>query len=122
MSSKDAITRQILELLPVGSRIDFEDAYQRWWLDFRPQGGMRLTPAGFDTLCAVGEFQTHCFNVPPALLVTPRHLITLNRKLDCPYFIKTGKKPQLLVLGSEQAMMLALYGDLNKWLDFLQRQ
>jgi len=119
MLNKSQITQRVLELLPPENCIDFDHACHSWWMDFRPQGGMRLTQAGFDVLTTVGQFETHCFSIPPA--VPGWHLITLNRKLDCPYFIKSGKKPQLFVFGSEQAMMLALYGDLNKWLDFLKR-
>jgi hypothetical protein len=122
MRSKSQITQRVIELFPPEDRPEFDDAYHRWWMDFRAQGGMRLTGTGFDVLSTVGEFQTHCFAVPPSMPARPQQLITLNRKLDCPYFIQLGKKPQLFVLGSEQAMMLALYGDLNKWIEFLNRQ
>jgi hypothetical protein len=120
MLNKSQITQRVLELLPPENCIDFDHACHSWWMDFRRQGGMRLTQAGFDVLTTVGEFETHCFDIPPA--VPGWHLITLNRKLDCPYFIKSGKKPKLFVFGSKQAMMLALYGDLNQWLAFLDRQ
>jgi hypothetical protein len=45
----------------------------------------------------------------------------LDKKLQCPYFIKLGKNPQLTLFGGEQATMLALYGDLEKFLKYLNR-
>jgi hypothetical protein len=45
----------------------------------------------------------------------------LNRKLDCPYFLKGGKSTRLILFGSKQAMMYAMYGDMEKFLNYLKR-
>jgi hypothetical protein len=47
--------------------------------------------------------------------------MTLNRKLDCPHYLKAGKTPKLIIFGSQQAIMYAMYGDLEKFLRYLDR-
>ena len=121
MFNKAEITRRVLELLPESDRPSYDDARQWWWQDPREDSGLRLTLAGFDVLATINEFETHCFDIPPATPAKPSQLITLNRKLDCPYFIKLGKKPQLYVFGSQQAVMLAMYGDFLKFIKYLER-
>ena len=120
MLSKDSITRKILEGLPDNDRPTFEEACQSWWMNFRDDGGMRLTQTGYLAISTL-DIQHYTFDVPPSLPALPGQLLTLDRKLDCPYFIRLGKKPQLIVFGSQQATMMALYGDLVKFLKYLNR-
>lgn len=120
MFNKQTITQRILDGLPEDDRPKFDDALQSWWMNFREGGGMRLTQHGF-TAISTFDIETYTFDVPPALPTRPGQLLILDRKLDCPYFIKLGKKPQLIVFGSQQATMLALYGDLEKFLQYLGR-
>ena len=120
MTTKQQYTARLLESLPEDDRPTLEEALQSWWMNFRDGGGMRLTNAG---LMAFGtcDLQTYSFDVPPNLPAVARHLLTLDKKLDCPYYIKIGKNPQIVLFGSQQAMMLAMYGDLEKWMTFLNR-
>lgn len=121
MITKEQITRKILQSFPKEITMTVDQALQAWWMNFRDGGGMRLTQAGFDTLSA-SDFETYCFDVPHGfVLSSPRHLLILDKKLDCPYFIKLGKKSQIVLFGSRQAVMLAMYGDLTQWMTFLTR-
>ena len=81
---------------------------------------MRLTNAGFMAL-STGDFETYSFAVPTNLVAIAKHLLILDKKLDCPYYIKIGKNPQIILFGSKQAVMLAMYNDLEKWMAFLTR-
>jgi len=45
----------------------------------------------------------------------------LNRKLDCPYYLKGGKNARLILFGSQAAVMYAMYGDMEKFLHYLER-
>jgi hypothetical protein len=121
MSSKQRITQKILEGLPENDRPTLDEALQTWWMNFRDGGGLRLTQHGFLAISTF-DIETYKFDVPPGLVAKPGPLLTLDRKLDCPYFIKLGKQPQLIVFGSKQAMMLAMYNDLEKFLKYLARQ
>lgn len=120
MNSKLAITEKLLAELPESQRPHLYQAMHSWWMNFRDGGGMRLTTAGFEVFNA-SNFETYAFDASPALVTKPRHLLTLDKKLDCPYYIKIGNTPRIVLFGSQQAMMLAMYGDLEKWIDFLTR-
>jgi hypothetical protein len=120
MHDKFSITRRILEHLPEDDRPTYDEACKSWWMNFRDGGGMRLTNAGFMAF-ATCDLETYAFDSPTSLAVISKHLLTLDKKLDCPYYIKIGKRPQIILFGSKQAVMLAMYGDLEKWLTFLDR-
>lgn len=122
MFNKLHITQQVLAGLPRSEQMLFtvDKALQAWWINFRDGGGMRLTDAGYHALCTC-DFATYTFEVPAGLPGKPGQLLTLDRKLDCPYFIKTGRKPQIILFGSRQAVMAAMYGDIEKFLNYLNR-
>ena len=120
MLPKQSITEYILAGLPEEDRPTYDEACKSWWMNFREGGGMRLTTAGYMAL-STGDFETYSFAVPTKLVAIARHLLILDKKLDCPYYIKIGKNPQIVLFGSKQAVMLAMYGDLEKWLKFLNR-
>jgi len=120
MLTKQQITERILEGLPEDDRPTYDEACKSWWMNFREGGGFRLTNAGFMAL-STWEFETYVFDSPTSLVAISRHLLILDKKLDCPYYIKIGKRPQIVLFGSKQAMMAAMYGDLEKWLIFLNR-
>ena len=118
--TKQEITALVLEKLPDSERLTLDQALRVWWMNFQTNGGMRLTAEGLAALTVL-EIKCHTFDLPTALPRLASTLLILDKKLDCPYYIHIGKKCQLLVFGSEQAMMLALYNDPAKWLDFLSR-
>ena len=120
MLTKQSITQQILTGLPEDDRPTLEEALQSWWMNFRDGGGLRLTNAGFMAF-GTCDLETYSFAVPTNLVAIARHLLILDKKLDCPYYIKIGKNPQIVLFGSRQAVMLAMYGDLEKWMTFLNR-
>ena len=120
MLTKLQITEHILAGLPEDDRPTYDEACKAWWMNFRDGGGFRLTNAGY---MAIGtcDLETYSFDSPTSLVAIARHLLTLDKKLDCPYYLKIGKRPQIVLFGSKQAVMLAMYGDLEKWLTFLNR-
>ena len=120
MLTKQSITQQILTGLPEDDRPSYDEACKSWWMNFRDGGGFRLTNAGYMAL-STWEFETYSFAVPTNIVAIARHLLILDKKLDCPYYIKIGKNPQIILFGSKQAVMLAMYGDLEKFLKYLSR-
>ena len=97
-----------------------ELAVQDWWQDIRPNGGLRLSVYGFDVFNLL-EVSRYEFEVPASMPTKPNQLITLNNKLTCPYYIKPGKKPKLILFGSQEAIMMSLYGDIEKFIRGLSR-
>ena len=121
MFDKLQLTRQIIHQLPGDDCPVLEEAFAAWWMDSREGKGMRLTTAGYQAITTL-DIAMYVFDTPlaiPALL--PGHLLLLDRKLDCPYYLKIGKKQQITLFGSEQALMLTMYGDLNRFMRYLER-
>jgi len=119
MPSRSQLTQQLLNQLPADDRPSFEWALKSWWQDLRDDGGLRLSISGYDTFTFL-SIEQYEFNFIKVL--SPSLLMTLNRKLDCPYYLKAGKTPKLIIFGSQQAIMYAMYGDLEKFLRYLDRQ
>lgn len=120
MLNKYQITKKLLETLSK-SDTDVYVAMQHWWQDFREDSGMRLTTLGYEAFEQAWDLEKYLFDIPPGAIALPRQLIILNRKLHCPYYIKLGKKPKLILFDDQQAVMLALYGDFLKFIDYLER-
>lgn len=119
MFNKQEITKTIREQLVTEFRPTIEEAMREWWAN--PNGpGLRLTPSGYFVFNLL-KIESHSFNALPKVLF-PGQLLTLDRKLTCPYYISVKKEPELILFGSKQAMIFALYGDFSKFLDYLKRQ
>lgn len=120
MFNKSLLTQQILSQFPEQDRLSFDQAMKLWWQDIRNDSGLRLSVSGFDAFTAA-DIDCHRFDVDKNTLLFPRQLLMLNNKLDCPYYIKPGKPAQLILFGSKQAVLYAIYGDLEKFIEYLQR-
>jgi hypothetical protein len=118
MPNKQYLTQQLLNQLSTDDRPSFEQALKAWWQDLRDDSGLRLSISGYDTFKFL-KIEQHEFEFTKAL--SPGLLMTLNRKLDCPYYLKVGKTPKLILFGSQQAIMYAMYGDMEKFLRYLDR-
>lgn len=120
MFNKSLLTQQLLSQFPEQDRLSFDQAMKLWWQDIRNDSGLRLSVSGYDAFVAA-DIDCHRFEVDKNTLLFPRQLLMLNNKLDCPYYIKPGKPAQLILFGSKQAVLYAIYGDLEKFLAYLQR-
>jgi hypothetical protein len=119
MTTKLEFTQQMLAQLP-DNQPTVELAIQDWWQDIRPVSGLRLSMQGFDIFNQLGVMYYE-FEVPPSMPNKPNQLITLNNKLTCPYYIKPGKNPKLILFGSQEAIMMSLYGDIERFIRGLSR-
>lgn len=94
----------------------------QWWMTGR-QNGLRLTATG-DMAFRLAEIEY--FNCPAEKLPPGswyNFLVELNKKLKCPYFLGSRmddnklSAPYLRIYDSKIAMMLALYGTLESYLE-----
>lgn len=95
-----------------------EEAMIYWWQN--PNGGWRLTHIGFDAFEQY-KLEHWDFETEVAIQSIPRILLALDRKLTGPYYIKIGKRPKLCFFVSQEAVMYALYNDVNRFVASLQR-
>ena len=118
MPSKTEITCGILTNLPENTRPSLDQAMLTWWQN--PNGGWRLTHEGFEAFvqCSLEHWD---FEIPVAMQAPAGVLLTLDRKLAYPYFIKLGKKPRLCFFDSKEATMYALYNNIKRFVASLQQ-
>jgi hypothetical protein len=90
-----------------------------WYYNLRSSGGFRLTQTGYQALCsaAVNSWK---IDINFRDLTKPA-LLSLDRRLQWPYYID-AKSKKLILFSSRDAMMATLYGDVKLWLDSLGSQ
>lgn len=118
MLNKLTLTTQLVTQLPSDTKYTVEMAMQYWWTNIRANGGLRLTDAGkiaFERL----EFAHYEFELSDTVILSAKLLLTLDKKLTCPYYITPGKKPSLIVYGGKEATMLTMYGDIQRFVNSL---
>lgn len=114
MLNKFHLTAELIHHFPDAPALD--DAMRTWWMNFREGGGLRLTELGYEVFSHMLEVDSYKYEIEPTLL-TPHNLILMDRYLTCPYYLILSRKNTKLVLfGSKEAMMAALYGDIKKFI------
>lgn len=109
-------TRQILEQLPLNGRLALDQALVTWWYDSRHTGGLRLSWVGFTVLVNDLDIEFWQFDfakqgIPPWIY------LRLDQHLTAPYYMVDNKKiTSLMVFSSRDAMMINLYGTVEKWI------
>ena len=117
MLTKLDFTQQLIAQLPDPPALD--QAMETWWYDRRQAGGLRLSAEGVKILESLG-IEYYEFELPRSLL--PRHLLSLGRKMSCPYYINNrSNKPRIVFYGGREATMYSLYGDINRFVAGLSR-
>ena len=112
-NNKKEITKTLLELLTDSTDVD--QALTTWYMNIRPQGGLRLTAIGYTVLKTL-NLESWTVPLPEGKRgLSKRLLLDLDHKLQWPYYIDVKKK-QLIMFSSREAMMATLYGDLKTFL------
>jgi hypothetical protein len=117
--NKKKLTAELVALLPEQQRISPSSAFSAWWYNLRSTGGLRLTTLGYITFVDYLELTQYEFRILDAHEFNLRTVIALDRQLDMPYYIviKKGLPLSVIFFGSKEAMLINLYGDLQKFLD-----
>jgi hypothetical protein len=111
------LTQALVASLPAEFAESVDVARTTWWSNIRKTGGMRLTEHGFYVFSRVLDLAHYELEIKP----TPgnrRIVLTLDRKLQSPYYIRIDKRIPTVVcmFGSREAVVAQLYGDLEKFL------
>lgn len=113
---KRELTRVLLRELD--SAIDIDTAMTTWYVNIRESGGMRLTELGYRVLKS-GSIESYRFTPREKRWLSKRMLLDLDRRLAYPYYID---KSGIEFFGGREAVMVNLYGDLERWLQSLVDQ
>jgi hypothetical protein len=105
----------LIDQLPERYRAPVDEIYPIWWQNLRSGGGMRLTDRGYDMFCTVLELAHYRYSLTGLDI---RDIINLDRKLQSPYYVEFQKRVahSLVLFGSQEAVLINLYGDLKKFL------
>ena len=116
---KKKLTQELVALLPEEQRISTESAFSAWWYNLRSTGGLRLTTIGYITFVDYLDLAQYEFRIEDAHEFNLRTVIALDRQLELPYYIviKKGVPISVIFFGSKEAMLVNLYGNLQKFLD-----
>ena len=122
MRNKLNLTKELVARLPEEQRISVQSARIAWWHNLRPQGGLRLTRLGYLTLSNQLEIEYYEYSIRDPKQFNQQLLLDLDRKLQMPYYINAikGIPKSILFFGSKEAVLINLYGDLEKFLDNYQ--
>jgi hypothetical protein len=116
---KYTITKAVMDQLPYNNT-PIESNISDWW--FTKSGdSLRLTPRGDFTF---REANIEFFDLPVKVKKTNwyKFLTDCNKKIKCPYYFSVNKdgeskEPFVRLYDSKIAMMLALYGDIESYLE-----
>jgi len=116
---KQKLTAQLVAQLPDQYRVSAETARNTWWFNIRPSGGMRLTALGVKVFKERLDVKHYEYKISDPFVVNQKTILKLDRLLQEPYYIVTakGRAASILFFGSREAMLVNLYGDLEKFLD-----
>jgi hypothetical protein len=116
---KKKLTQELVELLPEEQRISPASAFTAWWYNLRSTGGLRLTTLGYITFVDYLDLTQYEFRIDDTHEFNLRTVIALDRQLELPYYIviKKGIPLSVIFFGSKEAMLVNLYGNLQKFLD-----
>jgi hypothetical protein len=120
------IVQRLLVDIPDALREPEDRAMITWWANIRRDGGLRLTHHGYEIMHDVLQLESWILDLSDGndsrssrSRITKKIVLDLDRKLEWPYYLdfNTRKKRRRIVFfGSREAMMAAMYGDLERWL------
>jgi hypothetical protein len=120
------IVQRLLVDIPDALREPEDRAMITWWANIRRDGGLRLTHHGYEIMHDVLKLESWVLdlsdgNEPRSSCsrMTKKIILDLDRKLEWPYYLDFNarkKRRRIVFFGSREAMMAAMYGDLERWL------
>jgi hypothetical protein len=116
---KKQLTEQLVQQLDADLGITAKQAMNTWWFNLRKTGGMRLTKTGHDAFKQDLDLTHYEFTVDDPTDFTQHLILDLDRKMQMPYYIHAvkGIPKKVIFFGSQEAVMVNLYGDLKKFID-----
>jgi hypothetical protein len=118
---RDQYTQQAWEKLPdaIMQSQTLTQTQELWWHDNRHNGGWRLSWAGLVDLTDLLKIECWHFDFS-SREIQPWMLLKLKKHISTPYYIVDNRKHvQLVVLDSRLAVMINLYGEVEKWIKSL---
>ena len=119
MRDKKKLTEELVKQLDPESGITVKRAMHTWWFNIRKTGGMRLTSPGYQTFVQDLDLARYEFAISDPHQFNQHVILAMDRKMQMPYYISSTKgiPKKIVFFGSQEAVMVNLYGNLKQWLD-----
>ena len=119
MRNKQKLTEELVKQLDSDSGITVKRAMHSWWFNIRKTGGMRLTGPGYKIFCEELDLARYEFAIEDPHSFNQHTILDLDKKMQMPYYIHAvkGIPKKIVFFGSQEAVMVNLYGDLKKFLE-----
>ena len=116
---KRKLTEELVKQLDPDLGITVKRAMNAWWFNIRKNGGMRLTGPGYTVFVEQLDLARYEWSIQDPHQFNQHVILDLDRKMQMPYYISTTKgiPKKIVFFGSQEAVMINLYGDLEKFLD-----
>ena len=113
------LTEELVKRLDPQSGITIKLAMSTWWFNIRKNGGMRLTGPGYMLFKEQLDLAHYEFAIPDPHQFNQHLMLALDRKIQMPYYISATKgiPKKIVFFGNREAVMVNLYGNLQKFLD-----
>ena len=122
MRNKKKLTEELVKQLDPELGLTVKRSLHTWWFNIRNNGGMRLTTAGYRVFCDELDLTYYEFSINNPHDFNQHMILEMDSKLQMPYYIHATKgiPKKIVFFGSQEAIMVNLYGDLKKYLDNYQ--
>ena len=116
---KRKLTEELVKQLDPDSGITVKRAMHTWWFNIRKNGGMRLTGPGHTVFTEQLDLARYEWPISDPHQLNQHMILALDRKMQMPYYISATKgiPKKIVFFGSKEAVMINLYGDLQKFLE-----
>jgi len=112
MAKPSSLKEQITELVSKEKSYKYKETWFMIWQNVLPSGGLRLTQQGFIILGTELEIEFWTVHLEDKTLTD---LLTLEKKLECPYYLFPKN---LAVFSEKTAVELSLYANnIDIWLN-----
>ena len=122
MRNKKKLTEELVGQLDPKLGYTVKRSMHTWWFNIRNAGGMRLTNTGYHVFCNELDIAQYEFPINDPHEFNQQMVLEMDSKLQMPYYIHTvkGIPKKVVFFGSQEAVMVNLYGNLKKYLDNYQ--
>jgi hypothetical protein len=116
---KRKLTEELVKQLDPDLGVTVKRAMHTWWFNIRKNGGMRLTGPGYQIFTEHLDLARYEWSIQDPHQFNQHLILALDRKIQLPYYISATKgiPKKIVFFGSREAVMVTLYGDLQKFLD-----
>lgn len=122
---KKQITTAVLKNLPerLQDSQTVEEAMNKWWLNIRNEGGLRLSDLG-DSMFRTADIEFFDYDITPGEDSTwgasknwLNFVLELNNKIPCPYYIhKQNGVAKIRIYDSKVAILISLHGNIFSYI------